>query len=108
MSGGSYDYLYCKETSELFQLQNIGYIVDMADVLRRKGYEDVARDMLRLSEYLKSAWNRVDVLSDQLKDVMRSVEWFDCGDFGPDTLREHIEMYRLGPDKKDLKEGDEE
>jgi hypothetical protein len=35
---------------------------------------------------------------------MRSVEWFDSGDFGRDTLREHIEMYRL--DKEDLREGE--
>lgn len=100
MSGGSYDYLYCKETSELFQLQNIANIDDMATVLRRKGYEDVARDMLRLAEYLKSAWNRVDVLSDQLKDVMRSVEWYESCDFGDNDLERHINDYREG------KEGD--
>ena len=101
MSGGSYDYLYCKETSELFQLQNIANIDDMADVLRRKGYEDIARDMLRLAEYLKSAWNRVDVLSDQLKDVMRSVEWYESCDFGEDTLKEHLEDYRKGDSAHD-------
>ena len=96
MSGGSYNYLYCKEASELFQLENIRYIDDMATLLRQKGYEDIARDMLRLAEYIKSAWIRVDVLSDQLKDVMRSVEWYDCGDFGESTLEEHLNDYRQG------------
>ena len=99
MSGGSYDYLYCKETSELFQWQNIANIDDMADVLRRKGYEDIARDMLRLAEYLKSAWNRVVVLSDQLKDVMRSVEFYESCDFGDDTLEEHLNDYRKGKER---------
>ena len=105
MSGGSYDYLYCKETEAFFKLDNINYLSDMADMLLKEGYEDVSRDVVRLIEYIKSAWFRVDVLREQLSDVMRSVEWFDSGDFGRDTLREHIEMYRL--DKEDLKEGDE-
>lgn len=103
MSGGSYDYLYCKQTYELFQLESISYLSEMADMLLKEGYEDVSRDVVRLIEYIKSAWIRVDVLREQLSDVMRSVEWFDSGDFGRDTLREHIEMYRL--DKEDLKEG---
>jgi len=104
MSGGSYDYLYLKETEDLFKLDNINYLSDMAVVLSKEGYEDVSRDVVRLIEYIKSAWNRVDVLREQLSDVMRSVEWFDSLDFDLDTLKEHIEMYRL--DKKDLKEGD--
>jgi len=101
MSGGSHDYLYCKETSELFQLQNIANIDDMATILRHKGYEDIARDMLRLAEYIKSAWTRVDVLSDQLKDVMRSVEWYESGDFGDGTLEEHLNDYRMGKESDD-------
>ena len=103
MSGGSYNYLYCKETGEFFNLDSINSLSDMADMLLKEGYEDVSRDVARLIEYIKSAWIRVDVLREQLSDVMRSVEWFDSGDFGRDTLREHIEMYRL--DKEDLKEG---
>lgn len=106
MSGGSYDYLYLKETEDFFKLDNISYLSEMADMLLKEGYEDVSRDVVRLIEYIKSAWIRVDVLREQLSDVMRSVEWFDSHDIGPDTLKEHIEMYRL--DKEDLKEGDVE
>jgi hypothetical protein len=96
VSGGSYDYLYCKEAQELFNPYYTGLIDDMADVLLSMGYEDIARDMRRLSEYIKAAYNRVDVLSEKLKDVMRSVEWYESCDFGEDTLKEHLEDYRKG------------
>ena len=105
MSGGSFNYLYCKDTEEFFSLDNIDYLTDMAVILKKEGYEDVSKDVFRLIRYIKSARTEVKILRKQLKDVMRSVEWFDCGDFGPDTLREHIEMYRSS--KKDLKEGEE-
>ena len=98
MSGGSYDYLYCKEAHELFNPYYAGMIDDMADVLLREGYRDIARDMRRLSEYIKTAYNRVDVLSENLNDVMRSVEWYESGDFGENTLKEHLEDYRKGGD----------
>lgn len=106
MSGGSFDYLYLKETEEFFSLDSINSLTDMAVILKKEGYEDVSKDVFRLVGYIKSARTEVDILRKQLKDVMRSVEWFDSHDYGEDTLREHIEMYRL--DKEDLKEGDED
>lgn len=96
MSGGSYDYLYCKETYRLFDPMYTSYIEDMADRCLELGCEDVARDLQRLYQYIKSAQIRVDVLREQLKDVMRSVEWYDSGDFGKDNFMEHIERYRNG------------
>ena len=96
MSGGSYNYLYCKDVAELFEPSNMGLVDDMADTLLAFGYRDIARDMQRLSEYIKTAYNRVDVLRDQLKDVMRSVEWYESCDYGEDTLKKHLEDYRNG------------
>lgn len=53
MSGGSYNYLYCKDTEEMFS--KAVDIDDMAEALEKLNYLDVARDMRRLSEYIKSA-----------------------------------------------------
>ena len=94
MSGGSYDYLYCKEPYELFN--NAGYIEDMSDTALRLGYEDIALDLTRLAEYIKSAKIRVTVLQGQLKEVMHDIEWYEDCDIGEDTLKQTFEEYRRG------------
>ena len=97
MSGGSYDYLYCKEPEEL--LNSIWDIEDMAEELTKMNYLDVAADMTRLAEYIKSARIRVGVLAEQLRPVMKAVEWYESHDIGEDSLKKTIEEYRLGGDK---------
>ena len=100
MSGGSYDYLYCKDPEELFE--NVTYIEDMADTLVKLNYLDVARDMTRLSEYIKTALNRVSVLSEQLKPIMKAVEYYEDCDYSLETLNKTIEKYRAdGGDAND-------
>ena len=94
MSGGSYDYLYCKDTEELFS--KAVDIEDMAETLEKLNYLDVARDMRRLSEYIRTAYNKVDVLSAQLKPIMKAVEYYEDCDIGEDTLGKEIEKYRKG------------
>jgi hypothetical protein len=94
MSGGSYEYLYCKGTDELFSKAH--YIEDMAETLIKNGYEDVGRDMIRLSEYIRSAYIRVDVLSEQLRPIMKAVEWYESADIGADGLQKAVEKYRNG------------
>lgn len=97
MSGGSYDYLYCKETEELFSMAT--YFDDMAEALEKLNYLDVARDMRRLSEYIKSANNRVDVLATQLRPIMKAVEWYESCDIGAESLGKAIEKYRGGKEE---------
>lgn len=94
MSGGSYDYLYCKEVEELFR--EIGYIDDMSDKLEKMDYLDVARDMRRLSEYIKTAYNRIDVLAEQLRPIMKAVEWYSSCDYGLEDVEKAIAKYRSG------------
>ena len=96
MSGGSYNYLCCKDPEELLHGNNIGYLEDMCELLLKLGYDDVARDMQRLVEYCKTAYNRMDVLSHQLNDVMHAIEWYESGDYGLGNLKEHLENYRKG------------
>ena len=99
MSGGSLDYLYCKEPEELFI--HTGEIEEVEDILLRYGYTDIARDVRRLIEYIKSAYVRIDVLSEQLKDVFHAVEWRESCDYGDDDLIKHLELYRTGKKKED-------
>lgn len=94
MSGGSYDYLYCKDTEELLDKAND--IDDMAATLIKMGHLDVAKDMTRLAEYIRSAYIRIDTLSQQLKPIMKAVEWYESNDIGADGLQKAVDKYRNG------------
>ena len=94
MSGGSYDYLFCKETCELFNYSNIRTLEEMESRFLGLGYDDIAKDFRRLIEYIKSANNRVEVLGNQLNGLMHDIEWYDSGDIGADTLAKRVEKYR--------------
>lgn len=96
MSGGSFDYLFCKEHHELFLTHNIQELEDMETELIKLGYDDVAKDFRRLIEYIKSARNRVDVLVEMLEPIMHDIEWYCSCDIGKNTLAETIEKYRKG------------
>jgi hypothetical protein len=94
MSGGSLNYLFCKEPADLF-----GYIEELEEVERellKQGYKDIALDVRRLLEYLITAENRIGVLADQLRDVFKAVEWNLSGDYGDKTLKDVLENYRKG------------
>lgn len=94
MSGGSLNYLYCKEGRDFFN--HLEDLETVEGVLLRHGYADIAKDVRRLIEYIQTAENRRDVLSDQLEDVFHAVEWWLSADYGRDDLHKHLEMYRNG------------
>ena len=70
MSGGSLNYLCYKEPPELFNhLEDL----EMAEqCLLANGYKDIAADVRRLMEYIKSAENRIGVLAEQLNNVLQA------------------------------------
>lgn len=96
MSGGSFDYLYCKETEEMFSETVISDLSGMEDILLKANYTDVAKDIRRLIEYIKSARNRIGVLQENLKPVLKAVEWYESCDIGADSLAKAVERYRAG------------
>lgn len=94
MSGGSLNYLCCKEPEELFHY--LDEMEEVEQVLLGEGAQDIARDVRRLIEYVKSAELRIGVLSGQLNDIFHAVEWYESGDYGRRDLLRHIEQYRTG------------
>ena len=94
MSGGSLNYLYVREPAALFD-----HVEELEKVEREllvRGYTDIARDVRRLIEYIQTAENRIAVLTDQLRDVFKAVEWNLSGDYGDKTLKDVLENYRKG------------
>lgn len=96
MSGGSFNYLYCKETEDMFSDTAISDLSGMEDILLKTNYTDIAKDIRRLIEYIKSARNRVEVLQENLKPVLKAVEWYESCDIGADSLAKAVERYRTG------------
>lgn len=87
MSGGSFDYLYCRPLDEAVDSNNFGR---MADALAE--YPDGARAALELRS-IRSAF---DALSDRwatLKSVMEEVERHRSGDSGPEEVADELAKY---------------
>lgn len=92
MSGGSFNYLYCKEPEELFN--SIGLLVDMEDALLALGCDDIARDARELIEDIKKAETAIRAKQERLNPVFRAVEHYYSGDIGKDGLKQALEQYR--------------
>lgn len=94
MSGGSWNYLYCKDVDELMNGSSTELLQDMVDRLNSAGFKDVAQDTQRLVEYIKSASIRIETLFEALSPVFKAVEWFDSRDWGEETLNNEVLKYR--------------
>lgn len=92
MSGGSLNYLYSKEVDELFN--NIESLERAESYLIEKDIYDIAKDVRRLIEYIKTARNRIDVLHEELQDIFHAIEWNMSGDYSYSSVLEEIEKYR--------------
>jgi len=95
MSGGSFNYLYCKENIDDL-LYHTDDLDNMREALIKYGYEDIAKDTQRLIEYIKSAEVRVTVLAKKLQGVFKAVEYYESSDWGKDTMLKKLEEYRNG------------
>lgn len=94
MSGGSLNYLHCAETGQLFC--RIDDMEQVEAVLLAEGYEDIAQDVRRLIEYVKTAENRISVLQHNLANVFHAVEWYLSADYGKNTMLGVLNLYREG------------
>lgn len=93
MSGGSLNYLYCKDIEDSL-IEYIPEIEEVERYLLEKGYDDVSMDVRRLIEYLKTSYNRIYVLNKQLKPIFRAVELKMSADLGDDGVIRAIRKYR--------------
>lgn len=94
MSGGSFNYLYCKETRDLFN--EVEDLEAMELYLLRRGDKDIAKDVRRLIEYIRTAENRISVLQENLAGVFKAVEWRVSADWGEKQLQRALDKYRNG------------
>lgn len=94
MSGGSHNYLYNKEASELFEWGGVETLDYMATSMINHGAIDIAKDTLRLKNYIEQTLTRIEVMQEALRDVFKAVEWYESADIGRESMEKVFEEYR--------------
>lgn len=94
MSGGSHGYLYAKDARDLFEWGSVELLDNMATSMIEHGAIDIARDTLRLKNYIEQSLTRAEVMQESLQKVFKAIEWRDSSDIGEDALIKIFEEYR--------------
>lgn len=102
MSGGSYSYLFTKDSESSGDPDRSMSIWDAEEEVERMaarlagiGYaEDAARETEELLLIMRQARVRVQARLDRLSGVWHAVEWWDSGDSGEDGVRAVLGKYR--------------
>lgn len=87
MSGGSFDYLYCRPLDEAIKCDAFDR---MADALAE--YPDGQRAALELRS-IRSAFDALEGRWATLDCVMYAVEWHHSGDYGPEDVAIELAKY---------------
>ena len=94
MSGGSYDYLLYKDSSNIFDYQNIENMEKMVQRLVDIKEPEAAREVEDCALFLRGAQIRIEARLARLNEVFRAVEWMDSGDNSEETSKEEIAIWR--------------
>jgi hypothetical protein len=93
MSGGSYEYICYKNADEIGSMEE--QIQRMADRLAALGYaDDAANETMETLKEIQESRNRIQTRLDRLRDVWKSVEWWDNCDTSEDGLKDALSKYR--------------
>lgn len=94
MSGGSYNYLYSKDT-DMGLLNEEAELDSMAQRLAGLGYaEDAARETEEILLLIRQAKVRIDTRAQRLRGIWHAVEWWDSADSGEDGVQAELAKYR--------------
>lgn len=93
MSGGSYDYLCFKDSDEILAYER--QMEEMSQRLAGLGYaEDAARETEETLLLLRQFRVRIQTRINRLRNVWKSVEWWDSCDSDEGGLKAALEEYR--------------
>ena len=91
MSGGSYDYLYCIDATDLFDKKKT--IEEMRDRLVQLECPAAAKQTEKLLELLERFEIILRARQESLEKMWQAVEWLDSGDWGPDQVKEEYDAF---------------
>jgi len=89
MSGGSYNYLYCVDSTEIED--RLDDLESMAERLVGLGYQDEAKAFFRFIEQVKLMKTKKSSFLEEYNDIMHGVEWTDSGDWSKESFKEFME-----------------
>lgn len=93
MSGGSFDYLCCKEVSDL--IENDTQLEKMEKELFEMGYQDLANETKVICEEIQKFKQIIQKkLNSNIREVWHAVEWFCSGDFSREQVDRAIRDFR--------------
>lgn len=95
MSGGAYDYLFCRD--ELYLVNDASNVESMIEDAVRAGVNEEA------IAALKTFLGNIKKLAEEkkkLEDLLHAAEWYASGDYGDETFRESADEYRARGDFK--------
>lgn len=95
MSGGSYNYLCHKDSSQLLSGEADEDLQEMADSLAELKYaNDAAQETQDLLLTIRQSRNRIESSRKRLEAIWHSLEWWISGDSGEDEFKKSLERYR--------------
>lgn len=94
MSGGSFNYLFHKEVSDLMEGQGIEDLKEMIEELEDNGFEDIAKDSITIYEDIQRIKLDLEKKLDRLSPVWRAVEYWRSADCSLDDVKKEVEKYR--------------
>lgn len=91
MSGGSYNYLCCQDSDQIFSRWN-----DLRDMAARLDTvcPEAAAETRLFSEGKGTLLEAVETHLERLKPLWKAVEWRDSSDWGDDQLADAVREYR--------------
>lgn len=93
MSGGSYDYLYCKDIGDLVNSEKM--LQTMADDLAFLGYaKDAAKETEEFLLTMRQFINRLETMRERLEPIWYAKEWWASGDQDENYFKEALKKYR--------------
>lgn len=94
MSGGYYNYLYCRIDSLIDREYDLE---EMANDLADLGYAyDAALATGKLISKIRQFKKDIIKNSESLSEVWKAMEYWRSGDWGEDSLKEALDKYREG------------
>lgn len=94
MSGGSYMYLYAKDSGRLLAGEGREDLERMRDRLLEAGAMDAAAQTDAVIATIEQANALVNMRIEALEAVWKAVEWVDSCDWGPERIEEALAKYR--------------
>ena len=97
MSGGSFNYLYAKDASDLLAGSRDEELEVMADALAHAGAQDAAQETRRLLAIVQEQRARIQARIDRLSALWQAMEWWKSNDTSAEDFQDELARWKAAP-----------